>query len=53
MFLMFCDWDFVVQRYAQPKSSLLAWWARPTSLVVIEIGAGSAIPGSGDFGSDI
>jgi NAD-dependent SIR2 family protein deacetylase len=49
--LMFGDWDFEGQRYAQSESSLLTWRARARRLVVIEIGAGTAIPSARDFGS--
>jgi hypothetical protein len=49
--LMFGDWDFEGQRYAQSESSLLACRARARRLVVIEIGAGTAIPSARDFGS--
>jgi NAD-dependent SIR2 family protein deacetylase len=49
--LMFGDWDFEGQRYAQSVSSLLTWRARAWRLVVLEIGAGTAIPSARDFGS--
>lgn len=51
--LMFGDWDFEGRRYAQSESSLLTWRARASRLVVIEIGAGTAIPSARDFGSDM
>jgi NAD-dependent SIR2 family protein deacetylase len=51
--LMFGDWDFEGLRYAQSESSLLTWRARASRLVVIEIGAGTAIPSARDFGSDM
>jgi NAD-dependent SIR2 family protein deacetylase len=49
--LMFGDWDFEGQRYAQSESSLRTWRARARRLVVLEIGAGTAIPSARDFGS--
>lgn len=51
--LMFGDWDFEGQPYARSESSLLTWRARATRLVVIEIGAGTAIPSARDFGNDM
>jgi NAD-dependent SIR2 family protein deacetylase len=51
--LMFGDWDFEGQRYARSESSLLTWRARAARLVVIEIGAGTAIPSARDFGNDM
>jgi NAD-dependent SIR2 family protein deacetylase len=51
--MMFSDWDFQEQRYAQQKSRLHAWLARTDRPVVIEIGAGTAIPSVRSFGEGI
>lgn len=48
--MMFGDWDFDGARYAQAGSRLHAWLARATRPVVIEVGAGTAIPSARDFG---
>ncbi len=51
--LMFGDWDYQGQRYAQQESRLHAWLARADRPVVIEIGAGTAIPSVRHFGESI
>ncbi|MDO9333219.1 MAG: Sir2 family NAD-dependent protein deacetylase [Dehalococcoidales bacterium] len=51
--LMFGDWDFEGHRYEQSESSLLTWVARASRPVVIEIGAGTAIPSARHFGEEL
>ncbi len=51
--LMFGDWSFEDHRYAQSESSLLTWFARASRSVVIEIGAGTAIPTARHFGEGL
>jgi NAD-dependent SIR2 family protein deacetylase len=51
--LMFGDWDFEGRRYAQREARLHAWLARTSRPVVIEIGAGTAIPSARRFGEQI
>jgi len=51
--LMFGDWDFEGRRYEQLESRLNAWLARIDRLVVIEIGAGTAIPSARRFGEQL
>jgi len=51
--LMFGDWDYQGQRYAQQESRLHTWLARADRPVVIEIGAGTAIPSVRRFGEGI
>ncbi|MFZ6801871.1 SIR2 family NAD-dependent protein deacylase [Undibacterium sp. Di24W] len=51
--LMFGDWGFEGHRYEQAESSLLTWFARASRPVVIEIGAGTAIPSARHFGEGL
>lgn len=51
--LMFGDWGFEGQRYEQAESSLLTWFARASRPIVIEIGAGTAIPSARHFGEHL
>lgn len=51
--LMFGDWDFVDRRYAKQEIRLHAWLTRTSRPVVIEIGAGTAIPSARHFGEQI
>ena len=51
--LMFGDWDFEGRRYAQRETRLHAWLARASRPVVIEIGAGTAVPSARRFGEQI
>ncbi len=51
--MMFGDWDFNGIRYQQSESRLHAWFARLTRPVVIEIGAGTAIPSVRHFGEEL
>ncbi|WMW82100.1 Sir2 family NAD-dependent protein deacetylase [Undibacterium cyanobacteriorum] len=49
--LMFGDWDFEGDRYQQAQDRLLTWFARSQRAIVIEIGAGTAIPSARRFGA--
>ncbi len=51
--MMFGDWDFNGLRYQQSESRLHAWFERLTRPVVIEIGAGTAIPSVRHFGEEL
>lgn len=51
--LMFGDWSFQGRRYALQESRLQAWLARCSRPVVIELGAGTAIPSARHFGEEI
>ena len=51
--LMFGDWAFQGRRYMVQESRLQAWLARTTRPVVVEIGAGTAIPSVREFGEAI
>jgi len=51
--LMFGDWGFEGHRYEQSESSLLTWFSRASRPVVIEIGAGTAIPSARHFGEGL
>lgn len=51
--MMFGDWDFNGFRYQQSESRLHAWLARLSRPVVIEIGAGTAIPSIRHFGEEL
>lgn len=51
--LMFGDWDFEGDRYAQSQEYLLTWAARCERLVVMEVGAGTAIPSARRFGASL
>lgn len=48
--LMFNDWDWVPDRVLQQRALLDAWLGRVERLVVIELGAGLAIPTVRQFG---
>lgn len=48
--LMFSDWDWVATRQQAQMESLHAWQTKVKNLVVIEIGAGLAIPTARHFG---
>ena len=47
--LMFGDWDFEGDRYSHAQDRLLTWFARTQRAVVLEIGAGTAIPSARRF----
>lgn len=47
--LMFGDWDFEGDRYSHAQDRLLTWFARTKRAVVLEIGAGTAIPSARRF----
>lgn len=49
--LMFGDWDFEGDRYSHAQDRLLTWFARTQRAVVLEIGAGTAIPSARRFGA--
>lgn len=51
--LMFGDWNFEGRKYEQSESSLKTWLARTTRPVVIELGAGTAIPSARHFGEEL
>lgn len=51
--MMFGDWDFNGLRYQKSESRLHAWFARLSRPVVIEIGAGTAIPSVRHFGEEL
>jgi NAD-dependent SIR2 family protein deacetylase len=51
--LMFGDWGFEGHRYAQSESSLQTWLACASRPVVIELGAGTAIPSARHFGEEL
>lgn len=51
--LMFGDWDFEGDRYAYSQDFLLTWAARSERLVVLEMGAGTAIPSARRFGASL
>jgi NAD-dependent SIR2 family protein deacetylase len=51
--MLFGDWDFDGARYQQSSSRLMSWLARLTRPVVIEIGAGTAIPSARHFGEEL
>ena len=46
---MFGDWDFEGDRYSHAQDRLLTWFARTQRAVVLEIGAGTAIPSARRF----
>jgi NAD-dependent SIR2 family protein deacetylase len=51
--MMFGDWNFNGFRYQQSESRLHAWFARLSRPVVVEIGAGTAIPSVRHFGEEL
>lgn len=51
--LMFGDWDFQGDKYARQESRLHTWLARTSRPIVIEIGAGTAIPSVRRFGEEV
>ena len=50
---MFGDWNFEGRKYEQSESILITWLARTTRPVVIELGAGTAIPSARHFGEEL
>lgn len=51
--LMFSDWDWVASRQQVQMEAMQAWKSAVRNLVVIEIGAGLAIPTARNFGEGI
>jgi NAD-dependent SIR2 family protein deacetylase len=51
--LMFGDWNFEGRKYEQSESSLNTWLVRTSRPVVIELGAGTAIPSARHFGEEL
>lgn len=51
--MMFNDWDFCERPYTRPLSDLRHWVKRTPNLVIVELGAGKAIPTVRNFGSNL